>query len=291
MGRQPELMSVIIPVLNGAETLPLQLDALAAQTYRGAWEVLVVDNGATDGSAELALRWAGKLPRLRVLAASERRGSNYARNVGAAAARGDFLVFCDADDVATPRWLAAMAEAATKWELVGGVLDREVLNDAETRSWYWSQPSDKLPTALGFLPYACSSNMGVRTAVFHELGGWNEDYSAAGDDIEFCWRAQLSSRRLGFAPQAVMLYRYRRDLRALARQMYRYGLAEPRLYGSFRHRGMPRSSARKSWRAWAKIARHLPELRSPTRRGIWVREAAYRWGRIRGSVRHRVLYL
>lgn len=292
MGTAPQFISVIIPVLNAAKTLPLQLDALAAQTYRGAWEVLVADNGSTDGSADVALRWANLLPAIRVVDASDRRGINHARNVGAAAAAGDLLVFCDADDVATPTWLEAMADALSESELVGGYLDTESLNDPVSRSWRAGLPAADLPTALEFLRYAFGSNFGVRTAVFEKLEGFNETYAGGGDELEFCWRAQLANYRLAFASHAVMRYRYRTNLRSFARQVYGFSRAEPQLYRQFRDHGMPRSRLRGAFKSWRWLILHLPVLVRPSpARATWVRRAARRWGRLCGSVRHRVVFL
>jgi glycosyltransferase involved in cell wall biosynthesis len=87
---------VVIPIRNGEAYLDAQLAALAAQAYDGAWEVIAVDNGCTDRSIEIVESWREGLPALVVADARDRRGLNYARNRGAAAATGDFLAFCDA---------------------------------------------------------------------------------------------------------------------------------------------------------------------------------------------------
>src|SRR5437763_2955065 len=87
--RSPELVSVIVPVLNEERYLGAQLAALAAQTYTGAWELVIVDNGCTDRSFEVVERWRARLPDLVVVDASARRGLNWARNAGVSVARGD----------------------------------------------------------------------------------------------------------------------------------------------------------------------------------------------------------
>jgi glycosyltransferase involved in cell wall biosynthesis len=51
-------VSVVVPNLNGAATLPDQLEALAGQTYTGDWEVILADNGSTDTSADVVREWA-----------------------------------------------------------------------------------------------------------------------------------------------------------------------------------------------------------------------------------------
>src|SRR5436190_10421104 len=127
MGRDaPRLVSVVIPVRNAARLLADQLYALAAQDYDGHWEVVVADNGSSDGSAAVARRLARRLPSLRVVDASGRRGVGPARNAGAAAAGGDLLAFCDADNVADRGWLGEIVRAATSADLVVGatIVDR-----------------------------------------------------------------------------------------------------------------------------------------------------------------------
>jgi glycosyltransferase involved in cell wall biosynthesis len=288
----PMLVSVVIPVRNEERALPTQLEALAHQSYPGAWEVIVSNNDSTDRTAEVAREWTDRLPDLRVVDASGRKGINHARNVGAAGARGDFIIYCDADDVATPGWLAAMVEAGRSSDLVGGFLERQTLNDSSAVAWRFSYPTDSLPKSLGFLPYAEGANVGVRADVLRALRGWNEDYDVSCDDVEFCWRAQLAGYRLGFAPRAVMLYRYRPKLRAFARQAYRYGFGETRLYRDFRDRGLRRPSVRRRLREWRDLVTRTADLlRSRESRGVWVRSAAYWSGRVRGSVHHRVLFL
>jgi glycosyltransferase involved in cell wall biosynthesis len=286
-------VSVVIPVLNSAATLAHQLEALAAQTYAGRWEIVIADNGSTDNSIDIARDWEPKLPALEIVDASAKRSANHARNAGAAAAKGDFLVFCDADDVATTGWLEAMVTAGKSCDLVGGWIDEEQLNDPETRTWRPAfVPEHELPTLLDFLPFAMSANFGVRTSVFHELGGWNEDYVHGGDDVEFCWRAQLASYRLCFAPDAVMLYRLRPSLRALARQFYDYGLANTRLYSAFRGHGVRRNLNRQALLNWVWLSLHAVDVvRSKQLRANWLRRAAYYSGLVRGSIRNRVVYL
>ena len=121
-------------MLNAASTLPEQLDALVAQSYSGAWEVVLADNGSTDGADTLGLAWADRLPALSVIDVPATRGASYARNVGAREAKGDFLLFCDADDVATSGWVEAMAEAAVHADLAGGRLDDVELNSPTVRN-------------------------------------------------------------------------------------------------------------------------------------------------------------
>src|SRR5439155_11122751 len=128
--------------------------------HPGAWELVVVEDGCADRSIGIVEKWRPRLPLLRV-ARTLRQGLNRARNMGAAAALGDLLAFCDADDVVAPGWLAALAAAAPQSDLVGGTLDFEALNGEEILAWRPTARLTSLPVAHGFLPYAAGGNCAV----------------------------------------------------------------------------------------------------------------------------------
>ena len=104
-------LSVIIPLFNDAEYIAIQLNALANQNWSEPWELIVSDNGSTDGSLRVVEQYRKRIPNLRIVDSSDMRGAAHARNVGATAALSDNLAFCDADDEVAPGWLKAMGEA------------------------------------------------------------------------------------------------------------------------------------------------------------------------------------
>jgi len=111
---RPLKLSVVIPCLNAAATIGAQLDALAGQSWPGDWEVIVADNGSTDGSREIARSYQGRLPGLKLVDASDRRGQAHARNLGAAPnynivlanARGRYFKWLAHDDRMLPSYVA-----------------------------------------------------------------------------------------------------------------------------------------------------------------------------------------
>jgi hypothetical protein len=110
--------------------------------------------------------------------------------------------------------------------------------------------------------------------------------------MEFGWRAGLAGFETAFVPEALMRLRFRRSLRALVRQHFRYGVSEPHLYRRFRRHGMPRSDLREALDTWSWLLLHAARIfegRGP--RGHWLRVAAMRLGRACGSIRWGVLYL
>jgi glycosyltransferase involved in cell wall biosynthesis len=95
--------SIITPVYNACDTLPVCLQAVQQSDFRD-WELIVVDDGSTDGSAELAAE-AG----VPVIGTHGRTGPAYARNLGASAAHGRYLFFLDADCQLHPDTLSRAA--------------------------------------------------------------------------------------------------------------------------------------------------------------------------------------
>jgi len=282
-------VSVVIPVRNGACHLDEQLRALAVQSLRDPWELLVVDNGSTDGTRELVFKWSGRLP-IRLIDAADHQGVNATRNRGAQAARAPLLAFCDADDRVEPGWLEALAEAMIHYRIVGGRLDERTLNT--TSPHRPAHPSDRLPVALGFLPFAPGANLGIRRDTLIELGGFDERFVLGFDDAELSIRAQLKGIAIGYAPAAGVAYRHREHPRALFDQFRSYGRGEVLLYRIYRDFGIERPRMGMAARRWSSLASQAPlALRARTRPRSWLYRAGYSLGRVEGSIRHHTLYL
>ena len=288
-----ERVSVIIPCLNAAETLDAQLEALSRQTWRGEIEVLVADNGSTDGSSELAASWRDRLPGLRVLHATDRKGPAHARNVAAAAATGDVLLFCDADDVVAEGWIDGLVPELERHEAAASRHEIERLNGEQARRLH-GDPAQQHGlcsyTNPPFLDHAGGCGLGVRRQVFEELGGFDEAYVAL-EDTDLCWRLQLAGHRLAFAPEAVVHVRFPATLADAFRQATRYGQYNVYIYTRYRSRGMPRPQTLPGLLRLGSLLLRSPQLLSRSARGRWIWLVGWRLGRHRGCLRYRSLAL
>jgi GT2 family glycosyltransferase len=281
-------LSVVIPCLNAAADLPGQLAALAGQDWRGSWEVVVADNGSDDGTAAVAMSFADRLPRLRVVDASDRRGRHHACNVGMRDATGAAVVFVDADDEVTDGYLAAMASALRDAPVVAARLDHR--DDPPWMAGVGSAvQTDGLQNGLGFLPFGCGASLGFRAEVLDALGGFRE-HATFCEDVDICWRAQLAGHRIAFVPDAVVRYRSRASVAAMYRQHRNYARRWPLLYRDFRDAGMPRRTGRESLGEWIGIVRSVPRLRTRTETARWARRLGRGVGRVEGSLRYRTWY-
>ena len=97
-GGSEDLVSILMPVFNAASTLSESVVSVLAQSYRN-WELLLVDDGSSDGSLDLARQFASDHRRIRVLSLGRNSGAAYARNFGLDHANGRYIAFLDADDL------------------------------------------------------------------------------------------------------------------------------------------------------------------------------------------------
>ncbi len=221
-------VSVVIPARDAEATIGEQLAALAEQRYNGDWEVVVADNGSTDATAATVERWRQRLPALRVLPVGAAKGINTARNAGALAARGEHLLYCDADDVVRPGWIAGLARAPRR----ARPGRRPVRRDSVERSRGALLAGRLCPRTVCRWRSAVCRTRWERTSAFAAKRLLESVASTSGFG-----RAARSSRspggcargyRVGFAEDAVVAYRHRATLRGLACQQYLYGRADAR---------------------------------------------------------------
>lgn len=235
-------LSVVIACRNAAKFLGVQLEALARQPCPVPWEVLVCDNGSTDGTIAVAERWADRLP-LRVIDASAVTGAGPARNAGVRAARGEFIGFCDADDEVADRWLEALHRALTVHPFVAGRFEAERLNSARAiRSRRLDQQTglQHSSPAVG-LPHAGGGNLGIHRSVFLSVGGFDPAVRYL-QDTDLCWRVQLAGHPLMFVPDLVVHVRLRSTFRGMYRQGRNYGACQALLERRYAPAGRPAGS-------------------------------------------------
>ena len=283
-------LSVIMPVLDAADTIAIQLEALCRQTADAPWELIVVDNGCRDASMDVVERYRERLPNLRVATATQRRGASHARNVGAALARAPYLAFCDADDEVDEAWVAAIASAVEAHGFVASRMDAARLSEPRSLAAKGNarQQAGLIEyTYVPYLPFAGACGLAVRRDIHAQVGGFDESMQYL-EDCDYCWRIQLAGTPLVFAPEALVHIRHRSDPRGLYRQARNWGEYNVLLLKRYRTHGMPAARWTTGLKLWWSLLRRLPGLRSQTNRDRWVWSLGYRVGQVRGSIKHRI---
>ena len=288
----PIKLSVIIPCYNAETTLAVQLEALARQSWREPWEVLVVDNRCTDQSMRVAVRYAGRLPGLRIVPALTEQGQPYALNTGVEAAAGELVAFCDADDEVGQGWLHAIGEALKTHQVVACRFETEKLNPG------WLAKSRGNPQSSGlnvyryppYLPHSGGGGLGVRRELCRSIGGFDKSLPLL-HDTDFCWRLQLAGVPIQFLANAVVHIRFRSDLRGIYRQARGYAEYNVLLYKRYQAHGMPKLRWQQGAAAWRQLLWESLFLRSRPDMARWLWQLGWRVGRVQGSLKHRVMAL
>ena len=232
---QAPVATVVIPLFNGLPYLVQLLDSLAVQDDTVPFEVILVDNGSTDGSRAVATTYSERL-NLCTIECRRGQGQAFARNDGAAVAKSELILFVDQDDVLASSYVAEMVLALETAGIVAARVDTALLNPG----WRVRRLAQEDGLAGGPLPWGYGGTLGFRKAVFEQVQGFDESMKWAAEDEDLCWRAQMSGVVLKFAPDALLYYRFPKTNRALRRQGFRYGFAQTRL--EHKHRDLAGST-------------------------------------------------
>jgi len=227
-GQEPVPVTVIVPVLNGAATIADMLRALLAQARAlPGMEVLVVDNGSTDGTPALVQQFPVTLLR------EPRRGISAARNCGLRAARGALIACLDADTLPTRRWLR---EIVRPFEDSAVVLAAGAIQtfQPETAAERYCDASGMFHPChhaqAKVFPFAVGMNLAVRRTVAQAVGGWDEAFPCA-EDVDFSHRVlNAHPGALVYCERALVFHRNRTTTPALARQAHGYGRGMALIY-------------------------------------------------------------
>jgi glycosyltransferase involved in cell wall biosynthesis len=211
-------VSVILTVLNEAASIHGLLDSLCAQT-RPADEIVVADGGSRDATVAALQAYAGRLP-IKVIAAP---GANISqgRNVAIRATSGDVIAVTDAGVRCAPDWLACLTEPFQRPSVmaVAGFFQADPHSVLETAMGATVLPDARDVNPRTYLP--SSRSVAFRRAVWERVGGYPEwlDYS---EDVIFDLDVRAHYGPFEFVPRALVHFRPRGSLGALARQYYLY---------------------------------------------------------------------
>jgi len=196
------LISVIVPALNEESVIGRCMASLKQQKLPASlFEVILVDNGSTDRTREIARSFDGS-PCLTILERSGVRISSL-RNFGAATARGKFLAFLDADCVAPRHWLPQIADLlrADDFRIVGAQYRIPKSSSWVARAWY----GDLWRLKDGPVSYVPGGDLAISRELFMNLGGFDETI-VTSEDTEFCERAAASSVRIIAIPSLSVVH-------------------------------------------------------------------------------------
>ncbi len=241
------LVSVIVPVYNGATTLRACLQALAHQTVpRASYEVIVVDDGSTDASAAVAAECGARV------VCQDHAGAAAARNRGACAARGDILLFTDADCEPAPDWIAAMLAPFADPDVAGVKGLYRTRQPALVARFAQAEYEEKYArlASSAEIDFVDTYAAAYRRAVLLQAGGFDTAFpKATVEDQELSYRLAAAGHRLVLAPRAIVHHRHAATPWRYARRKVHLGRWKVQVHA--RH---PARALRDSYTPWTQKA-------------------------------------
>jgi O-antigen biosynthesis protein len=227
------MVSVVICAYNAERTMRQCLESLRRLDYPNL-EVIVVDDGSRDSTAEIA----ADFPEFRLIR-QPNKGLSTARNVGLHAALGEIIAYTDSDCVADPHWLTLMVRSMVDGNLDGcGGPNYAPHEDGWVEGCVAASPGAPCHVLIGDdrAEHLAGCNMICRKAALIEIGGFDPQFTAAGDDVDICWRLLDAGYTLGYSPAAFVWHFRRNTLKAYYGQQRGYGKAEALLYFKYPER-------------------------------------------------------
>ena len=241
------MLSVVIPARNVERELGATLAELAQPDVG---EVVVVDNGSSDRTADVARQAGARVVTL------PRPGRAAARNAGAAAATEGRIAFLDADCRPERGWAGALLGCLGRAPLVGGAVTVRTGADPRASERFdalWRFQQERTIREGG---WAASANLAVTREAFDRVGGFDEAYGSA-EDVDFCVRAARLGLEIAYCPGAVVAHPASRSMREVLARGLRQGHESTRL-----HRRLDGAIGRHYWRRPGGIVRGEAALRA-----------------------------
>jgi GT2 family glycosyltransferase len=258
-------VSVVVCTYNGASTLGECLAQAVALNYPD-FELIVVVDGGGDASAQIARDHGA------TVIETAHRGLGHARNVGIEAARGEIVAFLDDDAFPDRDWLLFIADQIRRGVYAGvGGPNVPPDDDGFVAECVAAAPGGPIHVLVSDseAEHVPGCNMAFRRDALRSVGGFDERFRVAGDDVDLCWRLQKAGHRLGFSPGAVVMHRRRKSVRRYLRQQYGYGKAEALLERKWPSRYNRVGASRWSGRIYEAPAAGGGRRRAQVRYGTW----------------------
>ncbi len=227
------MVSVVICAYNAERTMRPCLESLRKLDYPN-YEVVIVDDGSRDRTAEISMDF----PEFRLIR-QPNRGLSVARNVGMHAARGELIAYTDSDCVVDPHWLTFMVRAMVEGGFDGcGGPNYAPHEEGRVEGCVAASPGAPchVLTAEDRAEHLAGCNMVFSKSALLEVGGFDPQFTSAGDDVDICWRMLDGGLRLGFCPAAFVWHFRRNTVKAYYGQQRGYGRAEAMLYAKYPER-------------------------------------------------------
>ena len=260
------MVSVVVCTYNGSRTLQDTVMGLKQLEYPN-YEVIIVDNGSTDGLTSEIAQQSG----FRVIRTAP-TGLSAARNAGLLESQGEIVAYIDDDAWPDPHWLHYLVNSFKTSDHCGiGGPNIQPPGDGPIAECVANSPGGPAHIMLtdDIAEHIPGCNMAFRKSQLEEVGGFDPQFRVAGDDVDICWRLQSRGWSIGFSAGALVWHHRRNSISAYLRQQRGYGRAEALLERKWREKYNEVGHVTWAGRVYGK---GLPSLFRGTHRiyhGVW----------------------
>jgi glycosyltransferase involved in cell wall biosynthesis len=238
-------VSIVIPVFNAGITLERCLKAISG-LRGGVFELIIIDNGSADNSADIIERWRRKMPFAMRLVREEKKGAAAARNSGVRAAKGEWIAFTDADCEPEADWIETgrkliaakkpQAMVGPAWGTLEGGVSAKLLGLTTLSVGlpeHWAAHAGDTGTH-GF----ATANFWICKKLFEAVGGFDEMLTISGEDYDLCGRICRHGERILYTPSLCVQHHHTDGVAGMLAKAARYGQAHGMLFERYGEPGI-----------------------------------------------------
>ena len=215
------VVSVVIPVFNGASRIESCLNSLLSQNFNEEYEIIIVDDGSSDNLKDVI---SGYPDVSYVFQANA--GPGVARNHGASLAKGEFLLFTDDDCVPVSNWISLMVTGLRSGNQISGVKGAYLTNqDSLVSRFVQLEYEDKYDVMKKFeyIDFIDTYSAGFKKSIFMEFGGYDSQYTTAcAEDVDLSYRMYEKGYKMLFIPQAIVYHLHPSSLWAYLKKKFKF---------------------------------------------------------------------
>lgn len=299
MNKDYSFISIVIPCFNETEHIGKCIESIRNQQFDGDYEIIAVDNGSTDDTIGIITN------KKVILEHSKLKRPAAARNKGIKKAKGEIIIFIDADCIARTDWLKNIILPFVNND-IGCVAGEIIPYKPRTRIEQFLCEKKHLSQSVNvnhnFLPYAATANAAYRRDVFEKVGFFDESL-IVGEDADLSWRMQLYTKyKVSYTSVAVVNHPYETRLNSLLQQTIKHAEGAVDLYKKYKQFWPKKHTSLKQiyWEYYIfikkllKLTKHyllnkekdLDDIHLQT-----ILEAGWKLGLIKGSIRNRIWYI
>ena len=215
------LISIIIPAYNSEKTISKTIESLLKQNYsKKNYEIIIVDDGSIDNTQDTIL----KFKQVRLIKQNH-KGPATARNLGARNAKGDILLFTDADCILDKNWIKEMVKPFTNPEIIGVSGTYKTLNNDNFMARFIGYEIEERHERMKrqkFIDFIGTFSAAYRKKIFLKFGGFDTRFkTSSGEDPELSYRIDKAGLKMVFQPKAIVFHPHPNSLWKYLKQKYK----------------------------------------------------------------------